>query len=212
MKEKENKQAANQSNYYDEHNNLIMQRYWAGETLNCHIYKHTYDQDKKILKTIEYHNNTLNHITEYIYKDDKLIERKEYTTKTLDRSLKLASVHSFTYTDDHVEEKVCLPSGDISYYKIHKGDKAKLLNPFYKLAKWTLDSIEGETFTITIKEDILTANILNDIIKNLHKNYPTCRWVIVSAFTCHTTQEENEKISVLLKTFEKDWDIRVDFG
>lgn len=217
-----NDQGYSEWNYYDEHDNLVMKKYCIPKELSYRLYKHTYDQNNNLLQTIEYRNNIPICKIEYTYKDGKLIESKEYKTDTYKvpsgnevddlKLLKLANVHYFIYMEDRMEERVCLPSGDTSYYKIYEGEKTKYLNPFHALPQWTLDSLEDETFGVTIKEDVLTSDILDSIVKKLHDNYDVCRWIIIDAFSSHVIPEESQKISELLQTYEKNLNIRVDFG
>lgn len=220
--EKVTVQGYSEWNYYDEHDNLVMKKYWISKELSYRLYKHTYDQNNNLLQTIEYQNNIPICKLEYTYKDGKLIESKEYKAdiykipsgNELDdlKLLKLANVHYFIYMEDHMEERICLPSGDTSYYKIYTDEKTKYLNPFHTLPQWILDSIEDDTFCVTVKEEMLTGDIINSIVNNLRDNYPICRWIIMSAFTCNVIPEEDHKISELLQTYEKNWNIRVDFG
>lgn len=209
-------------NYYDEYDNLVMKKYCIPKELSYSIYKHTYDQNNELLQTIEYQNNMPICKIDYTYKDGKLIESKEYKTDTYKiksgnvvddlKLLRLANVHYYVYMKDCMEERVCLPSGDTSYYKIHEGEKIKYLNPFHMSPKWILDSIENETFGVTIKEEVLTSDILDSVVRNLRDKYVICRWIIIDAFSSKITTEENKIISELLQTYERNWNIRVDFG
>lgn len=217
-------QGFKQWNYYDEHANLVMKKYQISKNeISYYIYKHTYDNNNNILKTIEYENNKPIYKIEYSYKDGKLIESKDYSTitykvksdnKKVDDMELFApvNVHYYTYMNDKVEEKICLPSGETSYYKVYEGKKEKLLNPFHMEPQWTLDSIEDGVFGITIKEKELTSDILYSIVKNLHDNYTNCSWIIIDAFSAVNIMDEELKISNLLKIFEDNWNIRVDFG
>lgn len=218
-------EGCNQWNYYDEHANLIMKKYQISKNeISYYIYKHTHDAYGNILQTIEFENNKPIYKIEYAYKAGKLLESVEYKTnicrveldnkKVDDMELFIpVNLHYYTYCmKDRVEERVCLPSGETSYYKVYEGEKVKLLNPFHMQPQCILDSIEDGTIGVTIKEKELTSDIVNSIVKSLHDNYATCQWIIIDAFSVVNIPDEDKKISKLLKSYESNWNIRVDFG
>lgn len=176
---------------YDEKNNIIL-----GKTFN---------QEHKLCEMIrnEYRNNNL--AKREVYKDiddDTYSNGSDYTSKHLKK------VHFYSYGDNGrlLQEKVCLPSGEICcYIKYEKTGKVERVeNPFKSRYSWSIDSIHNGSYEVSVKESVFNDEILKDIVDSLCGYYKDCHWILLDLSGIRNRIFDEEKVNEMMKLYERD--------
>lgn len=178
---------------YDKYNRIVQKTIFNEEHMAYEIIRNQYDNNN-IIKSEKYKLTMSNGL---------------FDNSSVDKDALNNPYKTYYYSYDNegglLEEKVCLSSGDISYYKVYDIDEieARTHNPFMSGYAWTIDSISDGIFEISVKEEVFTEEILRNIVDNIISHYAYCRWILLDTSNIKNQAIENEKINDLMNLYGK---------
>ena len=208
--------------YFNQNSDVIAKRYQLNDDVyHYYLYQYEYDDKKRCISIKKYHDGSVTKLKRIRYREEQIEKIETYiahdtsgeSNEKSESSLKLDTIRFFTYEkDDRKEEKVCLASGDVSYYKVYDRDTHKISNPFRGKYAWKIYSIEENIVSIDVLEATFSCTVLEEIVELVKKEYPVCNWFIIDVFKTHCTEEESLLISQLIQKYERNDKIQIDFG
>ncbi len=208
-------------NTYDQSGNLTTEKYtfivnnkaYAYEVKT--FYEYVYDNENHIIlrKTFN-QDHRLSELIRNQYEQDKLIKKEVYInlndnidfTTGSDYIYKhLKKVHFYYYNEKNelLQEKVCLPSGEISCYIIYTktGMVERVENPFKSGYSWSIESICAGSYEISVKESIFNDEILKSIVDLLCEHYMDCHWILLDLSSVRNRNFNEEKVNDMMKLY-----------
>lgn len=208
-------------NTYDQSGNLTVEKYtyiinnkaYAYEVKT--FYEYVYDNENHIIlrKTFN-QDHRLSELIRNQYEQDKLIKKEVYIivndnidfTTGSDYIYKhLKKVHFYYYNEKNelLQEKVCLPSGEISCYIIYAktGMVERVENPFKSGYSWSIESICAGSYEISVKESIFNDEILKSIVDLLCEHYMDCHWILLDLSAVRNRNFNEEKVNDMMKLY-----------
>ncbi len=208
-------------NTYDQSGNLTIEKYtfivnnkaYAYEVKT--FYEYVYDNENHIIlrKTFN-QDHRLSELIRNQYEQDKLIKKEVYInlndnidfTTGSDYIYKhLKKVHFYYYNEKNelLQEKVCLPSGEISCYIIYikTGMVERVENPFKSGYSWSIESICAGSYEISVKESIFNDEILKSILDLLCEHYMDCLWILLDLSAVSNRNFNEEKVNDMMKLY-----------
>jgi hypothetical protein len=246
----------NEVNYYDEHNNSLLQKVVYNNSLGIRydvneyqydkygniitesrtliidqkiieydcktFYEYEYDDCNRIVQKKTYYKKDIaSEMIKYYYEQNNLVKTEYYKMQAIDAPdyIEISrfdfstpyKIHYYSYSDGKLkEEKVCLHSNDISYYKVYIDNKSsgKYINPFKTEYSWTIDSISFNTYEISIKEKTLYDDMLLSIVDTILKHYSDCVMIL---FNLQYLENQNFDQNIINSVIERYKDITINF-
>lgn len=180
---------------YDEHNRIVQKKRFFEKHRPYEMIRNYYDKDK-LIKTECYKMQGVD-MPDYIN-----MQRFDFNAPY--------KIHNFTYENELIkEEKVCLHSGDVSYYKVYENaeSEGKIINPFRTEYSWILESIFESTFEIILKEDTFNGEMLTHIVDSILSHYSSCDFILLSLSTIKNYSIDNDKINAIMEMYKKNQQI-----
>lgn len=208
-------------NTYDQLGNLTVEKYtyiinnkaYAYEVKT--FYEYVYDNENHIIlrKTFN-QDHRLSELIRNQYEQDKLIKKEVYInlndnidfTTGSDYIYKhLKKVHFYYYNEKNelLQEKVFLPSGEISCYIIYAktGMVERVENPFKSGYSWSIESICAGSYEISVKESVFNDEILKSIVDLLCEHYMDCHWILLDLSAVSNRNFNEEKVNDMMKLY-----------
>lgn len=223
--------------YFDEEGKLVAE-YCPNEKgllQNRKIYQYQYDTQHRVTQVTQYHEGICLAKDEYIYDNLHLEKSLHYYNREGNPSgtLALSTMHQYIYQEGQLTgDEVFLASGERCCFRRFSADmkniiyphipgfswewnhiKGEIINPFRTDFSWVLRGADEDCLCITITEKRFTPQLFSDMILHLHQAYEKRPWIIIDCYRCsETSEEENEEVGRLLREYEKDLGMQIDFG
>ncbi|MDF2943253.1 MAG: hypothetical protein K0S01_2111 [Herbinix sp.] len=123
-------------------------------------------------------------IQKFFYEDDILVKKELYKETPFENPTNI-SYFSYDSQGQMKEEKICLRTGEISYYfeytAIEKNRyRKKMINPDRSNYRWVLTDIDNTTYYISVYETMLTGELLREALDFVINNYSKITQILVS--------------------------------